>query len=63
MVSRKIGVRTIFKSHGTLRQLLTKVKIRTSELKKKEVVYRVPCQDCDAAYIGETVKTTAEETD
>lgn len=56
-------MRTIFKSHGTLRQLLTKVKIRTSELKKKEVVYRVPCQDCDAAYIGETVKITAEETD
>ena len=52
--SRKIGERTIFKSHGTLRQLLTKVKIRTSELKKKEVVYRVPCQDCDGAYIGET---------
>ena len=36
------------------RQLLTKVKTRTPELKKKEVVYRVPCQDCDAAQIGET---------
>ena len=27
---------------------------RSSELKKKEVVYRVLCQDCDGAYIGET---------
>ena len=40
--------------HIDLQQLLTKVKTRTSELKKKEVFYRVPCQDCDAAYIEET---------
>ena len=40
--------------HVDLQPLLTKVKTRTSELKKKEVVYRVPRQDCDAAYIGET---------
>lgn len=24
------------------------------ELKKKEVVYEVPCMDCDSKYIGET---------
>ena len=50
----KIGVRTIFKSQGTLRQRLMKVKIKDPELKKKEVVYKIPCRDCDAAYIGET---------
>ena len=51
---RKIGVRTTFKSHGTLRQLLVDVKTKTLELKKKDIVHRIPCQDCEAAYIRET---------
>ena len=46
---KKIGVRTVFKSNGTLRQLLTRVKTKTPELKKRGVVYRIPCRDCEAA--------------
>jgi len=30
------------------------VKSARPELKKKEVVYEVPCMDCDSKYIGET---------
>ena len=33
----------MFRSDGTLRQLLTKTKTRTSDLERKEVVYRIPC--------------------
>ena len=33
------------------------MKTGTPELKKKEVVYRIPCQDCDTVYIGETRRT------
>ena len=51
---KKIGVRTVFKSKGTLRQLLTRVKSKRPTMKKKGVVYKIPCQDCDAVYIGET---------
>ena len=35
-----------------LRQLL--VDVKTPKMNKKEIVYRIPCQDCEAAYIGET---------
>lgn len=51
---KKIGVEAVFKSHGTLRQLLMKVKSKRPAMRRKEVVYRIPCQDCDVAYIGET---------
>ena len=51
---RKIGVRTIFKSRETLRQRLMKVKTRVPDVKKKEIVYKIPCRECDAVYIGET---------
>jgi hypothetical protein len=42
---KKIGVRTTFKSLGTLRQLLMDVKTKVPELKKKEIVHKIPCQD------------------
>ena len=51
---QKIGVRAIFKSSLTLRQLLTNVKTRTPDVMKKEVVYGIPCHDCETSYIGET---------
>ena len=53
-VCKKIGVQTVFKTHGTLRQLLMNVKNKRSIMKKKKVVYRIPCPDCDVSYIGET---------
>lgn len=49
----KLEVRTIFESGGTLRNVLTRVKTKTPELKKKIVMYKIPCRDCEASYIGE----------
>ena len=51
---RVIGVKTVFKSHGTLHQTLTRVKTARLELRKKDVVYEVPCKDCERSYIEET---------
>lgn len=39
----RIGVRRVFKSGGTFRQLLVNV---VPDLHKKKVVYRIPCKDC-----------------
>ena len=54
---RKLNIKTVFKSSGTLRSTLTRVKTKTPELKKRRVVYEVPCQDCEASYVGETGRT------
>ena len=54
---KRMGVRTVFKSNGTLRKALTKVKTKTTNYEKTGVVYRIPCQDCKASYVGETKRT------
>ena len=53
-VCRKMGIPTVFKSRGTFRQLLMNLKTPTPEMNRKEVVYQIPCRDCDSVYIGET---------
>ena len=45
----KIEVR--FKPHTTLRQILVKPKDPTS---RKDVVYSIPCADCNKCYIGQS---------
>lgn len=52
---KKVAVKAVFMSHGTLRQLLMKVKCKRPAMKRKKVVYRIPCQDCDVANIGEKI--------
>ena len=49
----KLGIRMVFKSSEALRQTLTRVKSRMPEL-KEDIVYKIPCCDCEAQYIGET---------
>ena len=46
-ICKPLGVRVVFKSRGTLRQMLTRVKIARPAMKKKDVIYKVPCMDCD----------------
>ena len=54
---RHLGIKTIFKSRGTLREALVHTKQPQPALKKKGVVYQVPCADCGCVYIGETGRT------
>ena len=53
-ICRQIGVKTVFKSRGTLWESLMKVKSPRNPLLKKVVVYEIPCMDCNRSYIGET---------
>ena len=44
-VCNKVGVRAVFKSRNTPRDLLLNVKTKPPELKRKEVIYQIPCRD------------------
>lgn len=59
-VCRQLNIKTVFKSNGTLRQTLMRVKNRRSEEARRGVVYEVPCRDCNQTYIGETGRLLQE---
>ena len=56
-VCRPLNIRTVFNSSFTLQQSLVQVKNCTLADRKKEVVYKITCGDCEAVYIGETGRT------
>ena len=53
-ICKPLGVRAVFKSWGTLHQTLTRVNTARPDMMKKDVIYEVPCMDCNMSYIGET---------
>ena len=59
-VCRQLNIKTVFKSNGTLRQTLMRVKNKRPEELRRGVVYEVPCQDCGRSYIGETSRSLQE---
>ena len=50
----------MFRLPNTLRVSLVRVKTCTQDLKKKGVVYEIPCKECDEQYVGDR-KSTEEE--
>ena len=44
----------------TLRKILSHPKDTLSQEKKSNVVYQIPCNDCEAVYIGETKRTLVQ---
>ena len=46
--------RCVFQSKNTLRSILSKPKDQVNLEDQNNVVYEIPCKDCDAIYIGET---------
>ena len=54
MYNESADRRGLFKSRGTLREALIRVKEPRPQILRKSVVYKVPCMDCNRAYIGET---------
>ena len=51
-----LGVKTIFRPQKTLRRTLMQMKERTP-LEKRNLVYEVPCHDCQLTYVGETKRS------
>ena len=49
-----LGIRTYFKPHKTIRQMLCKPKDPIPDLQQSGIVYRIPCSKCLASYIGQT---------
>ena len=53
----KFGTPTYFKPTNTLRQLLVRPKDPIEKEKVVGPVYKISCEDCDAAYVGETERS------
>eukprot|EP00061_Rhincodon_typus_P000809 g12811.t1 len=49
-----LGIRVAHKSTSTLRQLLTRTKDPLPAMDKTNVIYKIPCRDCEKHYIGQT---------
>ena len=50
----KHKIKGIFNSKDTLRKILSHPKDKIPEGRNNNVVYQIPCSDCNAVYIGET---------
>jgi hypothetical protein len=48
------NIATAMKPHTTLRNLLVHPKDKREPLNSTDVIYSIPCKNCDQAYIGET---------
>ncbi|XP_057301965.1 uncharacterized protein LOC130636309 isoform X1 [Hydractinia symbiolongicarpus] len=53
-VLRQHKIKCILNSKDTLRNTLSKPKDKINMEEQNNVVYEIPCKDCDAVYIGET---------
>ncbi len=53
-VMRKHKIATAMKPHTTMKQLLVHPKDKAEIGEVGQIVYEIPCQSCDASYVGET---------
>ena len=59
VLSRIPGVKVALQNKKTIKDLYSRLKDRTSLLQQSNVVYSVPCSDCDMVYIGQTSRTVS----
>ena len=55
-IFQKYRIQTAMRPHMTLRKFLVHPKDKRHLKDKSGVVYRIPCKNCDQAYIGETAR-------
>lgn len=53
---RKLNVKLVFKKGQTEGNLIMNAKIKKDTIRRKNVVYRFPCKECDQTYTGETAQ-------
>lgn len=56
-LSRILGTETIkvaFKNDNTLKKIYTNTKDKTPDHSKSNVIYKIPCKNCNKCYIGQT---------
>ena len=59
-VLNPLGIRTSFRPINTLRQILVHPKDPVPKQERAGVVYRIPCNNCPQAYIGQTGRTLTQ---
>ncbi len=55
-ILKKYGVGSCVKPYQTLWQILVHLKDKIEHSKKTEVVYQIPCKNCNHSYVGETAR-------
>ena len=59
----RANIEVVFRTHSTLRQQLGHPKDSVCHLQRPNVVYSVPCQDCEAPNVGQTGRQLATRMD
>jgi len=59
----RANIEVVFRPHSTLRQQLVHPKDPVCHFQRPNVVYSVPCQDCEATYVGQTGRQLATRMD
>ena len=54
---KKVNIKTCFRQHRNLLQLLVNPKDPVPPDQRRGIVYRIPCGSCDMIYVGQTVRT------
>ena len=57
ILHKDLGIKTIFTPTRSLRQILSHPKDPIPMSHKSGVVYRIPCEDCEKSYVGQTLRT------
>ncbi|CAH8868385.1 unnamed protein product [Trichobilharzia szidati] len=58
-ILNKAGIKTAFKPTNSIRNKLCRLKDPVEPLKQSNLVYLIPCNDCQVKYIGQTSRTGA----
>jgi hypothetical protein len=55
-IYQKYGITTIHKPRNTIKDFLVHPKDKTPTIKKCGVLYKIPCNNCNEFYVGETAR-------
>nr|CAH8838685.1 unnamed protein product [Trichobilharzia regenti] len=56
-ILNKIGIRVAFKPTNSLRDKLCRLKDPVDPIRQNNIIYKIPCNDCEVNYIGQTSRS------